>query len=382
MLTNSKIIYLIVIDSLNIGGKERLALDQAYYLQSTGNKVKILLLNYPTDSNLAMLKMDQKFSKMPIIEIVSIPGSKIVQLIKLVHFFARHKKYFVVISHSTRALVLVRMASVIFFNSLIVHTMNQSLSLSTKSQAIKIALYCLFSHHLLAGCQPFIDEWKLYVNSSRIKKIIFSRKDIKLNRNGLYMPRLLQTDSMSRHPNDDVKRILYLGRAAEWKGTRIYGEISNCINKKGIKSVLAIPDILTESQKLRFGKIETPMEEIIGKPPTRLPYLDLIVHIYPADYGVGSTFRESISLNVMELLCLGVPSIITKNGRSTWPELATSIMLQDCDWGNLNEIEIFIEKLISIPSDVKAVSSLQAQELFSIENNLEGIFRIVKESRK
>jgi glycosyltransferase involved in cell wall biosynthesis len=380
MSINANNDYLIVVDSLNIGGKERLALDQAYYLHSIGFKVKIIMLNYATELNLLMSKMDLEFSQVPKIEIVSISGLKYKQFIKLVYLFAKIKKNFVIISHSTKACVLTRLASCIFPKALIIHTMNQSVALSSKKQAFRIAFYSLFSHYLLAGCQPFVDEWKLYVNSSYLKKIFFSRKLITLNRNGLYIPRLLNAINPENNLDDDLERILYLGRVKEWKGTKTFGQISNHVNKNGVKSVLAIPMPLTELQENFFGQFQFPINQIIGKPPTQIPHLDNLVHIYPADYGVNSTFYESISLNVMELLCLGVPSIISENGRSTWPELLDYSMLQDCDWSSLEEIETFLEKLFSISESQKLAGKLLAQKIFNIENNIHGIFRIARES--
>ncbi len=371
-----------MVDSLDIGGKQRIALDQAYYLHSLGFKVKIIMLNQATESNLAMLEMDLKHSLVPNMEIVPIPGPKYKQFAKLIYFFAKFRQNFVVISHSTNACVLGRVASIIFSNALVIHTMNQSLSLSSKNQALKIVFYSLFSHRLLAGCQPFIDEWNLYVNSSQLKKTFFSRKTITLNRNGLFVSRLLSSKNPEQNMTDKNRGILYLGRVKEWKGTKIFGQISNRVNKGGVRSILAIPNLLDETQQHFFGKTEMQMQQIIGKPPTQIPGLNNIVHIYPADYGVNSTFYESISLNVMELLCLGVPSIISENGRSTWPELLHYSMLQDCDWNSLDEIEASLEKLFSLSESQKLEAKLLAQKIFSIENNLEGIFKIVRESAK
>ena len=371
-----------MVDSLDIGGKQRIALDQAYYLHSIGFKVKIIMLNQATESNLAMLEMDLKFSILPRFEITSLAGPRPKQFLKLIYLFAKTRQGFVVISHSTKACVLSRVASFVFPKALVIHTMNQSLALSSRKQAFTIAFYALFSHHLLAGCQPFIEEWNLYVNSTKLKKILFSRKVITLNRNGLFIPRLLSSINTKQNMNCDVKGILYLGRVKEWKGTKIFGHTSNRVNNKGIKSILAIPNLLADSQQHFFGKIDIPMEQIIGKPPTQIPGLNNIVHIYPADYGVNSTFYESISLNVMELLCLGVPSIISENGRSTWPELLNYSMLQDCNWNSLDEIEASLEKLFSLSESQKLEAKLLAQKIFSIENNLEGILKIARESAK
>ncbi len=368
-----------MVDSLDIGGKQRIALDQAYYLHSIGLNVKIIMLNQATKFNLAMLEMDLTFSKVPTLEIIPIAGLRFQQFLKLVSFFAKAKRDFVVISHSTKACVLSRAASLVFSKTIVIHTMNQSLALSSRKQALSIAFYALFSHHLLAGCQPFIEEWKLYVKSTKLKTIFFSRKKIELNRNGLFIPRLLSGINTKQSINGDDKSILYLGRVKEWKGTKIFGQISTRVNNKGIKSVLAIPNSLDKSQQNLFGKTDIEMEQIIGKPPTQIPGLNSTVHIYPADYGVNSTFYESISLNVMELLCLGVPSIISENGRSTWPELLHYSMLQDCDWSSLDEIETSLEKLFSLSESQKLEETLLAHKIFSIENNIEIIFKIARE---
>jgi hypothetical protein len=378
MSNKSKINYLIVLDSLNIGGKERLALDQAYFLHSNGCNVKIIILNHSTENNLAMLNMDHEFSEVPPIEVLFVSGSRLGQFFQLIRLFTNFYRKFVVLTHSTRALVLTRIASFILPNTIVIHTMNQSLALSDNKQAFKIAFYSLFANHLLAGCQPFIDEWKRYVHSSTVKKLIFSKKRITLNRNGLYIPRLLNAKNSTEYSTKNGRKILYLGRVVEWKGTKIYGQISNNVNKKNIESIIAIPAVLTESQQLRFGVVDTPMKQIVGKPPTQIPNLHEIVHIYPADYGDNSNFYESISLNVMELLCLGVPSIISVNGRSTWPELLNYSMLIDCDWSSLDEIQTSLEKLFSLSENQKLQGKALARKIFSIENNLEGIFRIVK----
>ena len=103
-----------MVDSLDIGGKQRIALDQAYYLHSIGFKVKIIMLNQATESNLVMSKMDLKFSLVPDIEIIPIAGLRYKQFLKLVLFFAKTRQDFVVISHSTKACVLSRAASFVF----------------------------------------------------------------------------------------------------------------------------------------------------------------------------------------------------------------------------------------------------------------------------
>ena len=57
-------------------------------------------------------------------------------------------------------------------------------------------------------------------------------------------------------------------------------------------------------------------------------------------------------------------------------------MLQDCDWNSLDKIEASLEKLFSLSESQKLEAKLLAQKIFSIENNIEGILKIARESAK
>ena len=72
-----------------------------------------------------------------------------------------------------------------------------------------------------------------------------------------------------------------------------------------------------------------------------------------------------------------MPSIISENGGSIWPELLDYSMLEVCDWNSLDEIETSFEKLSPISESQKQAGKLLAQEIFSIENNAKGILKIV-----
>ena len=61
------------------------------------------------------------------------------------------------------------------------------------------------------------------------------------------------------------------------------------------------------------------------------------VHLYPANYGDESSYIESISINCLEMSAIGVPSLVTKGGLSTWPEFANSPLIYEVDWSNLEE---------------------------------------------
>ena len=89
--------------------------------------------------------------------------------------------------------------------------------------------------------------------------------------------------------------------------------------------------------------------------------------LYPANYGPDSSFTEGVSLNVLEMASLGVPSLITKNGCQTWPELLKDGIVREVDWTNLEEVANVINTEIVIPP----LSELnKCREILDIAHNL------------
>ena len=72
------------------------------------------------------------------------------------------------------------------------------------------------------------------------------------------------------------------------------------------------------------------MREVIG-----IKVVDFyITQIGGSDDGTGNTakFVESVSLNCLELACLGIPTLLTKEGLGTWPDLARFKIFLETDW--------------------------------------------------
>jgi len=59
----------------------------------------------------------------------------------------------------------------------------------------------------------------------------------------------------------------------------------------------------------------------LGKSVSEIKFTQKDFQIYPANYGAKSKFSEGVSINVLVMACLGVPSAITLNGNFTWLEL-------------------------------------------------------------
>lgn len=105
----------------------------------------------------------------------------------------------------------------------------------------------------------------------------------------------------------------------------------------------------------------------IGKSLTQINFHRGDLLLYPANYGTDSKFVEGISINVLEMACLGIPSLITKNGSDTWPELLEYKVVKEVDWTNLHEIVTAIRSFNPLPLDV---TFDKCRELIDINHNL------------
>ena len=72
------------------------------------------------------------------------------------------------------------------------------------------------------------------------------------------------------------------------------------------------------------------------------------------------------------MACLGIRSLITKDGSDTWPELVQIGMVSDTDWTNTANVEKDIE-LNSQSASIETI--LQAREIIDVRSNLEFIFK-------
>jgi hypothetical protein len=82
---------------------------------------------------------------------------------------------------------------------------------------------------------------------------------------------------------------------------------------------------LGESMLKRFVILE-------GKTVANIVRVPGDVHIYPTRYGDNIDLIEGISLNCIEMACMGIPSVISENGSSTWPEKVLEGVFTETDW--------------------------------------------------
>jgi hypothetical protein len=93
------------------------------------------------------------------------------------------------------------------------------------------------------------------------------------------------------------------------------------------------------------------------------------VHIYPVNYGSSAKFIESVSLNCLEMACLGVPSVVTKGGLSTWQDLQEFGIFVEVDWDELDLASKQIDYLSRSQSYIAYHADLTSR--IRIENHLE-----------
>jgi hypothetical protein len=172
-----------------------------------------------------------------------------------------------------------------------------------------------------------------------LQKILFSKKIIVL-RNGIFLDRLPESarDSVSNLNQIYPNRVVYLGRVTSWKGLSKFYSCVSLPELSKSKILMMIPSI-------NSGNIEELMEPtafarttivsgktILGYSPSRLD-----IHFYPVEYPRNAKYIESISLNCLEMACLGVRSFVSVGGLSTWPDLADSGIFVEIDWNQLDD---------------------------------------------
>ena len=106
---------------------------------------------------------------------------------------------------------------------------------------------------------------------------------------------------------------------------------------------------------------------VVGKSVSEVVFEPHDIHLYPANYGPDSLFTEGVSINVLEMACLGIPSLITIGGSQTWPELVRLGLVIEVDWANLDSVISTIKSGIQLSknSDIDL-----ARQIIDVKNNI------------
>ena len=355
-------------DNFQIGGIQRLTLDQAYYLNSIGVETLIIVLGERPDSHTpSFLFLEESLIKSLGLDFVFVQGGKFSQFFEILKLM-NGKKNTLAICHSLRATVLIFFARIFSKNRIrSVTTIHQLLSMSAPVQRIRRILYSQFSDQLFGYSLAVIDDWNYRRNHNPFICLISSRRKIALCRNGVYLPRLYFDSQNQRLENFKIERLLFINRITSWKGLSTFLELLKNPKFNGLKIMIMTPTDPESFLTSLSPEVRHRIQKVIGKSVSQIDFAPGDLHLYPANYGETSKYVEGVSINVLELASLGVRSIVTEKGLSTWPDLVSLGIVKATDWNKINDVENSIKECES-GLDVEKI--MLARDIVDVKNNL------------
>lgn len=361
-----------------MGGIQRLALDQAYELNRRRESCQILVLGVMPDSLTSSFeKSEKELIESLGVQIIYLPGSRIRQYINLRKLLIE-ENYNYVFGHSLRGTVLTWLIRLVIKSNLtIITTIHQLPSMSDKIQRIRRIFYSQFSDKLYIYSAVAKKDWNLQRNQNPFIWLISSRKKIELCRNGVFLPRLSLKEINFESQSKIIKRFVFIGRLTAWKGLKTFLDIAQLPQFKNIEILLVTP---TEPREFLINLEKNLIDRIsceVGKSLSQINFYSGDLHIYPANPNATHSefFVEGVSINVLEMACLGVPSLITKGGADTWPELVDFGIISEVDWSNLSAVAKIIERDFTAPP-AKVIELCRS--LLDIGRNLDFLLRDYK----
>lgn len=361
--------FVVVAENLRIGGVQRLLIDEAYQFLEWNEKPEIVSLS-PKLHGDHLPDLDQEFQLSKKLKITYLNSSKFEQ-IKYFHCLMRKKESpRVFITHSTTGAALIRISSLLAFKKvLIILQIHQLISLSDKNQQMKRLLYSFFANKILFSSKQFLMEWELFLSKKKILKRIY-RKKLVFDRMGVYLPRLSSADfRKQRLCTSEVPHLIFLSRVTTWKGFEKFKLITDQFASPKIhtlamtasnyrKDILNPDEFNTDNSHVVFNSSVTSLQLNVGS-----------VHLYPSDYGPSIKFPQSIGMNVLEMISQGIPSLISREGFESWPELRTSELVKVVDWNNPEEVSITVAAASTLPPELRKSEFEKLAEVISIENH-------------
>jgi len=303
------------IDNLRIGGFQRLCLDQAYALSQQDFSVEIHVLSAIELSNPSFLSSESSLINDRKIIVHFLSERLFFQLRSILKVIRNMPQNDIVISHGLRATALLWMGQKISFkNFKFLTTIHQLPTLSASRQRLKRFVYSQLSPFLTAYSEAVVNDWNYRVS---------------------HFPAVIR----KRYPRLDVFNILVI--------------------------VPEISDSHRSQLKEEFGER---IQFQIGKSFNSYTAVKGDVHFYAAQYGEKAKFIESISLNCLEMASVGTPSVVTKGGLNTWPELKNLSVFWECDWTNREATVDTIIKASQI--DIYEKEILRIRDLIDINHNV------------
>lgn len=357
---------LIIVDNLDIGGIQRLAVDQAYWFQDKGLECEILSLN-KVQQGASIIDADGQYFQERNLRITELETSNLKRL-RYFHNFFKRKDCHLVLSHSARGLLYVAIIRIIFrkqFKS--IGFIHQLPVMSTRNQNLKRSIYFRFADEIHAVSNQFKLEFEYLRKVSYFYRFILPR-EITFNRIGIYLPRIFsgKLKNELKLPNCPI---IFLGRLTKWKGFETFCEIIEELEPKRPVIVFTSPSYYQQETHAHFFA-KNWRRMILGRSIANYDWEFSGIHLYPSYYTSGTKYPMSISLNVLECVALGIPSIISIEGFETWPEFRKSILVNTSTWKK-EEVKRTLDSLSSTPRSSFIQESQKFLGSISIERHCE-----------
>jgi len=372
--------FIFIADNLRVGGIQRLLLDESYWLIEKDMSITIATLSKSIEFD-DIIEIDKNFPLTRELDIRFAGESKFEQI----RFVARLVKSYAgpvtIVSHSTSGAFIGRLGSLLSLRNVKVSLyIHQVLTLSDREQRIKRLAQSLFAHNVYVSSMQFKLSWDEHVAKSKIWSLIF-RKKINFDRMGVYLPRLMWSGWEKISPcATSVPHLIFMSRVTAWKGMTEFLRICENNISNGLHAIVVTTRNAGEAM-LGSGNFVNQNHHLVSESgATTFNWPKGSVHIYPTNYGAETKYPQSIGINVLEFLALGIPSMISKEGFESWPELSESLLVCVCDWKSNTDINNHIEKLELITTEQVEEELQRILPFISIEAHGQNLLSLLSES--
>jgi glycosyltransferase involved in cell wall biosynthesis len=357
------------VDDLRVGGIQRLVMDEAYALAEQGYCVQIINFGAEIEKD-SILHVDgmtsDQLSKKTIF-ITNLSGDNFSKFSRL-RMFIKQNEVRSVICHSPSASFWFRLAALSLFRQMKISLwIHQVLTLSDPVQATKRVILSTTASKLFFSAVQFKLEWEANPADRLIRKLRGAQCRA-VDRLGVYLPRVMrEVDRLECKEN--AIHIIYASRLTPWKGLDKFDQIIK--RNPNFHPVVLSVNVPKSLSSASYFNDEYKDHLLICKSPSYLSNLNNSVHIYPTCYGNQVRNPQSIGLNVMEFALMGIPSLVSHEVTSTYPELLESTLVEVVDWHDKELVDRKVQSLACLTQSEREVAARMIQEVCSIENHVD-----------